>query len=148
MSWGWHWSTFKNIGCQVISKESGRFFQIISQYLSLIIKYNTYQFFVTFLALGCSDLLFVLTGVPRGFRIVAGGLRPQLNHYFIIYPIIKSISQFAYTSSIYLTITLIVERYLAFARPKYCSSDNHKRTKLTIAAVVISAFIYNVPGIF
>jgi len=96
------------------------------------------------IALGCSDLLFVLTGVPRGSRIVAGGIRPQLNHYFTIYPIIKSISQFAYTSSIYLTVTLIVERYLAFVRPNR-SSNNFKRTKLTIAAVVISAFIYNVP---
>ena len=63
-----------------------------------------------FLALAVSDLIFIMSCFPRGVRIVAE------RTYFRIFPVTRFVSFFSYTTSIYLTVTLIIERYVHLAR--------------------------------
>ena len=99
-----------------------------------------------FSALAISDLLFVLTSIPRGVRVATQ------QTYFILYPVVKFFNHFAYTTSIYLTVTLIIERYLAFIKGsravKYFSKLGQHRIKWVIGFVISSAFLYNVPVMF
>ena len=99
-----------------------------------------------FSALGISDLLFVLTSIPNGV-----GVATQQT-YSILYPLHKFFNHFAYTTSIYLTVTLIIERYLAFIKGsramKYFAKLGQHRIKWVIGFVISSAFLYNVPIMF
>ena len=103
-------------------------------------------FYFLFSALAISDLLFVLTSIPRGVRVATQ------QTYFIIYPVVKFLNHFAYTTSIYLTVTLIIERYLAFIKGsramKYFAKLGQHRIKWVIGFVISSGFLYNVPVMF
>ena len=103
-------------------------------------------FYFFFSALAISDLLFVLTSIPRGVRVATQ------QTYFITYPVVKFLNQFAYTTSIYLTVTLIIERYLAFIKGsramKYFAKLGQHRIKWVIGFVISLAFLYNVPVMF
>ena len=81
-----------------------------------------------------------MTCIPRGIRVALGA------SYYRIYPIIKFLNEFAYTTSMYLTVTLIMERYFVLANVCQCF---HKygtaRIKYVIAVVFILSFIYDVP---
>ena len=96
-----------------------------------------------FLALATADLLFVMTCIPRGIRVATSAT------YYIFYPIIKFLNEFTYTASMYLTVTLIMERYSVLANACQCF---HKygtaRIKYVIAIVFILSFIYDVPIMF
>ena len=63
-----------------------------------------------FSALATSDLFVCLTCIPRGIRTA------MKVTYFRGYPIVEFFNQFSYTASIFLTATMIVHRYLVFAR--------------------------------
>ena len=81
-----------------------------------------------------------MTCFPRGIRVALGA------SYYRIYPITKFLNEFAYTTSMYLTVTLIMERYFVLANVCQCF---HKygtaRIKCVIAIVFILSFIYDVP---
>ena len=103
-------------------------------------KVNLPIIFLSFLALATADLLFVMTCIPRGIRVALGA------SYYRIYPITKFLNEFAYTTSMYLTVTLIMERYFVLANVCQCF---HKygtaRIKCVIGIVFILTFIYDVP---
>ena len=96
-----------------------------------------------FLALATADLLFVMTCIPRGIRVATSAT------YYRIYPVVKFLNEFAYTASMYLTVTLIMERYSVLANACQCF---HKygtaRIKCIIAIVYILSFIYDIPIMF
>ena len=102
--------------------------------------------YIFFPALAISDLLFVLTSIPRGVRVATQ------QTYSILYPFYKFFDHFAYTTSIYLTVTLIIERYLAFIQGsramKYFEKLGQHRIKWVIGFVISSTFLYNVPIMF
>ena len=100
-------------------------------------------FFFLFLALATADLLFVMTCIPRGIRVA---LRAT---YYRIYPITKFLNEFAYTTSMYLTVTLIMERYFVLANVCQCFNKyGPARIKCVIGIVFILSFIYDVPIMF
>ena len=84
-----------------------------------------------------------MTCIPRGIRVATSAT------YYRIYPIIKFLNEFAYTASMYLTVTLIMERYSVLANACQCF---HKygtaRIKCVIAIVFILSFIYDIPVMF
>ena len=92
-----------------------------------------------FSALASADLLFCLTCISRGFRCATGST------YFIVYPIVKSINQFAYTASVFLTVALIIHRYMVFVRGTQPKNEGFARIKKIIFGVVLGAFIFCIP---
>ena len=84
-----------------------------------------------------------MTCIPRGIRVATSAT------YYRIYPVIKFLNEFAYTASMYLTVTLIMERYSVLANACQCF---HKygttRIKCIIAIVFILSFIYDIPIMF
>ena len=92
-----------------------------------------------FSALASADLFFCLTCITRGFRSATGST------YFIIYPIVKFINQFAYTASVFLTVALIIHRYMVFVRGTTPKNEGFARIKKMIFGVVLGAFIYCIP---
>ena len=95
-----------------------------------------------FTALASADLVFVVTCIPHGIRVATNST------YFILYPISKFFNQFAYTTSIFLTVTLIVHRYMIFVWKSSNRKDDFTRIKRIIAAVVIVSFLYSIPMMF
>ena len=83
------------------------------------------------------------TCIPRGIRVATSAT------FYRIYPIIKFLNEFAYTASMYLTVTLIIERYSVLTNVCQCF---HKygpaRIKCVIAIVFILSFIYDIPVMF
>ena len=67
--------------------------------------------------------------------------------YPIIYPVVKFLNVFSYTTSIYLTVTLITERYLVFVKEGK-GAGHSKRIKKILAAVILGSFVYDIPLIF
>ena len=97
-----------------------------------------------FSALATSDLFVCLTCIPRGIRFA------MKVTYFRPYPIVEFFNQFSYTSTIFLTVTMIVHRYLVFSRHIKGSKGEQgfARIKWVITAVVSAAFIYSIPTMF
>ena len=99
-------------------------------------------------ALAISDLLFVTTCIPRGIRVTMNSpFSDHTDEYPIIYPVVKFLNVFSYTASIYLTVTLIIERYLTFVKEGK-GSGHFKRIKKILAAVILGCFVYNIPLMF
>ena len=92
-----------------------------------------------FSALASADLFFCLTCISRGFRVAIGST------YYIVYPIIKFINQFAYTASVFLTVALIIHRYMVFVKGTQPKNEGFARIKKIIFGVVLGAFIYCIP---
>ena len=69
------------------------------------------------------------------------------HEYPIIYPVVKFLNVWAYTTSIYLTVMLITERYLVFVKQGK-GAGHSKRIKKILAAVILGAFVYNIPLMF
>ena len=92
-----------------------------------------------FSALASADLFFCLTCISRGFRVATGST------YFIVYPIVKFINQFAYTASVFLTVALIIHRYMVFVKGTQPKNEGFARIKKMIFGVVLGAFIYCIP---
>ena len=84
-----------------------------------------------------------MTCIPRGIRVALGAT------YYRIYPITKFLNEFAYTTSMYLTVTLIMERYFVLANVYQCFYKyGPARIKCVIGIVFILSFIYDVPIMF
>ena len=76
---------------------------------------------------------------PRGVRIVAE------RTYFRIFPVTRFVSFFSYTTSIYLTVTLIIERYVHLVRfsnmgcqiytGMHIKENQRKKTYVLISAI-------------
>ena len=92
-----------------------------------------------FSALATGDLFFCLTCISRGFRVATR------SNYFLPYPIIKFVNQFAYTTSIFLTVFLIIHRYMVFVKGTQPKNEGFARIKKIIFGVVLGAFIYCIP---
>ena len=92
-----------------------------------------------FSALASADLFFCLTCISRGFRCATSST------YFIVYPIVKFINQFAYTASVFLTVALIIHRYMVFVRGTQPKNQGFARIKKMIFGVVLGAFIFCIP---
>ena len=105
--------------------------------MKIVISFN-------FSALATSDLFVCLTCIPRGIRTA------MKVTYFRAYPIVEFFNQFSYTASIFLTVTMIVHRYLVFARhiKGFKGEQGFARIKWVITAVVFAAFIYSIPTMF
>ena len=71
----------------------------------------------------------------------------QTDEYPIIYPVVKFLNNFSYTTSIYLTVTLITERYLVFVKEGK-GAGHSKRIKKILAAVILGSFVYDIPLMF
>ena len=69
------------------------------------------------------------------------------HEYPIIYPVVKFLNVFSYTTSIYLTVTLITERYLVFVKEGK-GAGHSKRIKIILAAVILGSFVYDIPLMF
>ena len=69
------------------------------------------------------------------------------DEYPIIYPVVKFLNVFSYTTSIYLTVTLITERYLVFVKEGK-GAGHSKRIKIILAAVILGSFVYDTPLMF
>ena len=69
------------------------------------------------------------------------------DEYPIIYPVVKFLNVFSYTTSIYLTVTLITERYLVFVKEGK-GAGHSKRIMIIIAAVILGSFVYDIPLLF
>ena len=97
-----------------------------------------------FSALATSDLFVCLTCIPRGIRFA------MKVTYFRPYPIVEFFNQFSYTSSIFLTVTMIVHRYLVFTRHIKGSKGEQgfSRIKWIITVVVFAALTYSIPTMF
>ena len=95
-----------------------------------------------FSALASADLVFVMTCIPHGIRVAIN------SPCFIPYPISKFCNQFAYTTSIFLTVALIVHRYMVFVRQDANRKNDFTRIKRFIAAIVIASFLYSIPMMF
>ena len=95
-----------------------------------------------FSALASADLVFVMTCIPHGIRVATNST------FFILYPIFKFFNQFAYTTSIFLTVTLIIHRYMVFVRQDANRKNDFTRIKKIIAAIVIASFLYSIPMMF
>ena len=95
-----------------------------------------------FSALASADLVFVMTCIPHGIRVATNST------FFILYPIFKFFNQFAYTTSIFLTVTLIIHRYMVFVRQDANRKNDFTRIKRIIAAIVIASFLYSIPMMF
>ena len=105
-------------------------------------------FFFSISALAISDLLFVTTCIPRGIRVTMNSPFSDHSHeYPIIYPVVKFINVWSYTTSIYLTVTLITERYLVFVKEGK-GAGHSKRIMIIIAAVILGSFVYDIPLLF
>ena len=96
-------------------------------------------FFHFFPAVASADLVFCLSCIPRGFRVATR------SPYYLPYPVIKFFSQFAYTASIFLTVALIIHRYMVFVRGAHPKNEGFARIKKIIFGVVLGAFIYCIP---
>ena len=92
-----------------------------------------------FSALASADLFFCLTCISRGFRCATSST------YFITYPVVKFINQFAYTASVFLTVALIIHRYMVFVKGTQPKNEGFARIKKMIFGVVLGAFIYCIP---
>ena len=95
-----------------------------------------------FSALASADLVFVMTCIPHGVRVATNST------FFILYPIFKFFNQFAYTTSIFLTVALIIHRYMVFVRQDANRKNDFTRIKRIIAAIVIASFLYSIPMMF
>ena len=95
-----------------------------------------------FPAVASADLVFCLSGIPRGFRVATRSF------YYLPYPIVKFFNQFAYTASIFLTVALIIHRYMVFVRGAQPKNEGFARVKKMIFGVVLGAFIYCIPGMW
>ena len=95
--------------------------------------------FYSFPALASADLVFCMSCITRGFRVATR------SSYYLSYPIIKFFSQFAYTTSIFLTVALIIHRYMVFVRGSQPKNEGFARIKKIIFGVVLGAFIYCIP---
>ena len=95
-----------------------------------------------FSALASADLVFVMTCIPRGIRVSINST------FFILYPIFKFFNEFAYTTSIFLTVSLIVHRYMVFVRKNTNRKNDFTGIKKVIAAIVIASFLYSIPMMF
>ena len=95
-----------------------------------------------FSALASSDLVFVMTCIPHGIRVATNSTFCKL------YPIFKFFNQFAYTTSIFLTVALIVHRYMVFVRQNANRKNDFTGIKKIIAAIVIASFLYSIPMMF
>ena len=93
-------------------------------------------------ALASADLVFVMTCIQRGIRVATNST------FFISYPIVKFFNEFAYTTSIFLTVTLIVHRYMVFVRQNANRKNDFTGIKKIIAAIVIASFLYSIPMMF
>ena len=96
-------------------------------------------FFEFFSAVASADLVFCLSCIPRGVRVANGST------YYLPYPIVKFFNQFAYTASIFLTVALIIHRYMIFVRGAQPKNEGFARIKKIIFGVVLGAFIYCIP---
>ena len=97
-----------------------------------------------FSALATSDLFVCLTCIPRGIRTA------MKVTYFRAYPIVEFFNQFSYTASIFLTVTMIVHRYLVVARHIKGSKGEQgfARIKWIIIAAVSASFVFSIPTMF
>ena len=93
-------------------------------------------------ALASADLVFVMTCIQRGIRVATNST------FFISYPIVKFFNEFAYTTSIFLTVTLIVHRYMVFVRKNANRKNDFTGIKKIIAAIVMASFLYSIPMMF
>ena len=57
----------------------------------------------------------------------------------------KFINQFAYTASVFLTVALIIHRYMVFVKGTQPKNEGFARIKKMIFGVVLGAFIYCIP---
>ena len=110
--------------------------QFQHRYFRMFINY----FYIS--ALASADLVFVMTCIQRGIRVATNAT------FFISYPIVKFFNEFAYTTSIFLTVTLIVHRYMVFVRKNTNRKNDFTGIKKIIAAIVTASFLYSIPMMF
>lgn len=106
------------------------------------------------IALASSDLILIVTSIllfalPTLFPFNGSAknyfyiFRPQMS--VVVYPL----AMMAHTVSVYMTLLISLERYIAVCHPlKARSLCTHSRTKLCIFTIVLLSILYNLPKAF
>lgn len=95
----------------------------------------------------CAVLLgsFIMTNLPH---LLYGRMRTY-GPYVPLYPVSNFLSNFAYTSCVWLVVLLSIERYFALCHPlKHKIYDAKKRSIFISILALIIAILYNIPRYF
>ncbi|XP_040583738.1 FMRFamide receptor-like [Lepeophtheirus salmonis] len=105
--------------------------------------------------LASSDFLLIVTSICMFGLASAAKIETTFSLFYIlkifpyIIPYIYPIGMIAQTGSVYLTVCVSFERYIAVCWPLKASSlCTHGRAKLYVVSVVMLAFVYNIPRFF